>query len=677
MLTIAIEKIRWKNIREIEDLEIKIQKKGVTLLQIQNGYGKTTTLTLLRCIVTGKLPPELGIPIDSFKYKGPEVVDDPDTGLFSVTFEINGSTYIFEIEFDYVLKEANFYTVSDVLGGRKEGWFPPNDFSTKFKDKLLLAKTFLFDGETSEEINSRSGFLLESLREITDLNLVYELIDDGPDKRSLQRLISDIAKNNGFKDATKKYQKLENSYIDLLNHINQVEDRKSEIENRLIVLDEAIGNKEQTINDIIGSDSEIKERVDEAKRLLIEQQKEIEQKTSELRLSLMNPEYAISKMDHLMHFYREIDRLKVPKIAGRSFFEELLNSRMCVCGREITEEERKYMKSRMNDYLADDIISVVRPMQDLVLNPPANLSPYSFIAEELEALLDEKMELENELAALQDRLSEDLQKKIQELQDEITRLKLEQDQLIDELEEITSNDAVQIKREGWDKGVIKKDNEFYTQKAKFTKCKNLFTLRKLKKHLRDEMNKVSNVHEFGTVVEIIQEVLSDAMDRTMEEIIDLVEKTLNTYYNTLVPHVHQTIRIRGSDNFELTFYNAKNEPLNSVHQASKLAAAYSFISAIFTVGRVQLPLVADSPVTSFSNNVAEEWGKTISKLFPQVIAFITSMEKGGLTGLIANSETMVATVKRENEDLEGKNASGKMICTFDRDLFKKYDVRRS
>ena len=661
-------------------MEIEVQKQGVTLLQIQNGYGKTTTLTLLRSIVTGRLPSELGIPISSFKYKGSEEIENPDYGLFSVTFEINGSTYVIEIEFDYGLNEAEFYTISDVLGGRERGWFPPNDFMTKFKDKVLLAKTFLFDGETSEEINSRSGFLLESLREITDLNLIYELIDDDPVKRSLQRLISQIAKNNGFKNASKKYQTLENSFIDLLNHIEKIEKRKNEIQNKLIVLEEQISSKEKIIDEIIGSDTEVKERVDEVKAQIAEKQKEIEQKTNELRLALMNPGYAISKMDHLKHFYREIDRLKVPKIAGQSFFEELINANICVCGREISDKERNYMRSRMNEYLADDIISVIRPMQELVLKPSLPLTPYSYLTEELEALIDEKIDLEQELASLQDRLSEDLQKKIQKLQDEITILKLEWEKLYDEWIEITSNDAVQIKREEWDKGVIKKGKkgeEFYIQKSKFTKCKNLFTLRKLKKYLRREMNKVSNVHEFGNVVEIIQDVLSDALDRTMDEIIAIVEKTLNIYYNTLVPHVHQTIRLRGSENFELRFYNAKNEPLNSVHQASKLAAAYSFISAIFKVGRVQLPLVADSPVTSFSNNVAEEWGKTISKLFPQVIAFITSMEKGGLTYLIEKPDTKLVTVKRENEDLEGKNATGKMIYSFDRDLFKKYDVRRT
>ena len=51
-----IRGLKLKNIREIEDIEIKFEPNVINPLLIRNGYGKTTMLEMLRWMFVGKIP---------------------------------------------------------------------------------------------------------------------------------------------------------------------------------------------------------------------------------------------------------------------------------------------------------------------------------------------------------------------------------------------------------------------------------------------------------------------------------------------------------------------------------------------------------------------------------------------------------------------------------------------
>ena len=50
-----IRGLKLKNIREIEDIEIKFEPNVINPLLIRNGYGKTTMLEMLRWMFVGKI----------------------------------------------------------------------------------------------------------------------------------------------------------------------------------------------------------------------------------------------------------------------------------------------------------------------------------------------------------------------------------------------------------------------------------------------------------------------------------------------------------------------------------------------------------------------------------------------------------------------------------------------
>ena len=55
MLRVTLDKLEFNSIREFEDVELSF-KKGINFIQIRNGYGKSTTLQILRWMFTGTTP---------------------------------------------------------------------------------------------------------------------------------------------------------------------------------------------------------------------------------------------------------------------------------------------------------------------------------------------------------------------------------------------------------------------------------------------------------------------------------------------------------------------------------------------------------------------------------------------------------------------------------------------
>ena len=84
-LRVTLDRLVFKSIREFEDVDIKLSN-GINVIQIRNGYGKTSTLTILRWMFTGNDNIESG---DFPKYvRGKEVAGHDYDGKSSVTLHM-------------------------------------------------------------------------------------------------------------------------------------------------------------------------------------------------------------------------------------------------------------------------------------------------------------------------------------------------------------------------------------------------------------------------------------------------------------------------------------------------------------------------------------------------------------------------------------------------------------
>ena len=158
VLKIRIRKLEWKNIRQIEDLSLEFPKdKKINLIQIQNGYGKTTTLRLLRHVFTGLLPKD----IKGFQYVGKMNNEAVEYSTFIAHLDIlepqyqDFTPYAITLHMNHIDETADFLTSSPNFGGEKPGWHLPSEMVDKFKKKEDFVNLFIFDGETAEELNKK------------------------------------------------------------------------------------------------------------------------------------------------------------------------------------------------------------------------------------------------------------------------------------------------------------------------------------------------------------------------------------------------------------------------------------------------------------------------------------------------------------------------------------------
>ena len=142
---------RYENIRGgIRDAVISLDDQPRwTLVQMPNGTGKTTTMTLMRAVLTGT---ELtGDQIAALRAD-----DETERGLFELRLLVDDKPHRLELELDFVARQARYWTTRTALqgGGREEGWHLP-----PLLRKLLtpeFTKLFVFDGEFAKEIRAES-----------------------------------------------------------------------------------------------------------------------------------------------------------------------------------------------------------------------------------------------------------------------------------------------------------------------------------------------------------------------------------------------------------------------------------------------------------------------------------------------------------------------------------------
>ena len=127
---IRIKSMTWSNVRNFEAIgyrnpeekEIfRLNETPYSLLQIQNNYGKTTTMHLLRSIFTGiKIPEKFR---EGYRYRKGNIGWGGDTNapsVFGVMFEINGeiceNNFSISISFNVSIGDAVAKALAEQLG---------------------------------------------------------------------------------------------------------------------------------------------------------------------------------------------------------------------------------------------------------------------------------------------------------------------------------------------------------------------------------------------------------------------------------------------------------------------------------------------------------------------------------------------------------------------------------
>ena len=199
--------IKWENVRNFEKLELgvgekTIENEGWTLLQIQNNYGKTTTMHLLRSCLTGvKIGTEH---LKGYRYRlgTTDYGGDPEaTPEFSVMLSLDDEMFEIITKIDWKKGTQEFYTYRQGAGGRRPGWNPPEYFASLFENKDKLAELLILDGEVARKINQNTtgNVIGRSIRQVTGLSPICDLIDENGEEGKITELIRQIEQSGGEK----------------------------------------------------------------------------------------------------------------------------------------------------------------------------------------------------------------------------------------------------------------------------------------------------------------------------------------------------------------------------------------------------------------------------------------------------------------------------------------------
>lgn len=615
---------RYENIRGgIRDVVVSLDEHPRwTLVQMPNGTGKTTTMTLMRAVLTGAdLSPEEVVVL--------RAEDEAERGLFELRLLIDEKPYRVELELDFVTRRASYRTTRAALqsGGSEEGWHLP-----PLLRKLLtpeFTRLFVFDAEFPKEIR------LEGKDRTTKaIRTLYRL-------DQLDALKADIAKLVTAEQAraasltTAKEQK---GVTRLQNALADAERTLATLRSKLRAHQTAKTAKEKRHAEIVGRIQERTAQDDKfaARRAKLDGELGIlVARIAELSaeaISAMRSPAKVSPvlLESLRGLGTRLTTLQLPKTISQEFFHELAHAENCVCDRTIGETEREAILSGAQRYLAEDQITIINRMKRSVRESAATGEEFSDFTRELQSKLRERRSVEQQIEQLE-------REQVEAGDEELKALRIEKVQIETDLEKINR-----------EIGILNTTD-------KQTQLQNRLDWRNNIALCRQEVDICRRRYAAATKTVAFMkaaEQITDLVDRVGEKALDRLRESVRVATNEKLARLvkGETLRVsRIGSALELESEGVSFK--GGVSEGQSLSVAYAFITSLLSAAPYKLPFIVDSPAVSLDTRVRREVGEVIPELFDQMIMFVISSEKDGFAdAFYARNDVRYVTIWKDHGD---------------------------
>lgn len=587
------------------DVEIKLMTDdriaSVSLIQMPNGTGKTTTLTMIRAAMSGEAQKWLPAKIKSLRRPG----ESHSEGKFILNLRVDGQPLTFELMLDFEAGKAEYRTTSVGSGGIKPGWEPPPEVK-KFLDSRFV-QLFVFDGEFADKLLDSNES--EAAKAIDALFQLYLLQD-------IQQIAEDAweaATKNRTAKAEKGLSQRRNKVDTLRKRIEQVVKARSEAFTELEILNPEIDALEQKISEQIGTEQSLREDFEAKKREEINARNQVEISASEVMVRIRQP--------HLLHeafaqslseLKLQLDRLRLPASTSSQFFSELLEEEECICGRPLDSHSREVISKRRELYLAEDTSGILNALKqdiDVQVRQGGN---------ETAADLTQKLE-QLEQAVLASTLAETA---VRALEQELI------DKGDDELKEWTEDRGRKLTRKQQLESLLKEiDRGANYDDNEKTSC--LAALTRQLKEAEKDLAEITGTLELREKTNVLQAIAKQALEKAQANLRIAIADECNKRLEKVLSR--DPIRIGKIDRS----LKLRNQEGASVGQT--LSVGYTFLTTLLSRGQHQFPLIVDSPANPLSMEVRREIAKLIPDLCKQFVAFTISSERAGFTDVIHSS----------------------------------------
>lgn len=624
---------QYHNIRRMENLTVDLTKEDGTvydnsLIMMPNGTGKTTTLYLIRGILSGSATEWRASEVRS--YRPP--FSDVSEGSFILKMEFDQEIYHYILELDYETGRASYKTSSAMMeGGYEDGRRLPLFLRDVFKNEEFVNR-FVFDGEQAKKtLNSGSKEAENAILYLYQLDKLEGL------SRVIDKLIREYQESSSGGSTARsvrvhkgKAERREHIFLDL-----QMD--KKELENRLKGMKEKKKSYEKKYQDILAQDNRLKSVQEEFLQEKERNQEDIKQTVRGLLDSIRKP-YNIQMDYHtrLKSLVECMQVLKLPKNTAQEFFKELAESKECLCGRCIGEQERKCILEKAKDYLGEDSLVVVNSIKR-ALNEYEREDTAEIQEERLRELLQEETQINQGLNRLAVQMAAEGNEEVLQLQEEVKNLE----------KEITESQ----------RKILRLSTTDYTSNTGLDENNNIPKAKIAWEEARDNYLKASGTYEFTRRAEIMKAYVGNVRENALNRLKQYIVGETNKKIEELVEN--DIIFIKKIDGHLIL------EGKDGVSEGQTLAVAYAFIGTLFEHSQFEFPFIVDSPAAPMDLTVRREVADILPKLFQQTVILVTSGEKSGFAEEFYNRDDVnYLTLKGEkNQPVE---------CISGRAFFEQY-----
>lgn len=612
-----------------EDLE----PYAVTLVQMPNGTGKTTTLELLRAALSGSADNNKVVSDQVREFRKRD--SGRNDGFFEVRLLFNEHLVTIRMVFDFENGRITYKTTRGE--GQQDGFQPPRGFGRFLNENFV--KFFVFDGELAERLLDRSEVDAKSVVEnLFHLNL-FESI-----KHKVENYWENETKDVVAKGETGLTRR-RNRVNKLHSRLKELKSERSKLLQDRRELVEDLDNKKAKYHAAIMAEKDRAEKLQKAEAEA-ERLREIKREDALDTLDLMRDPHAIttSFADSMLALKTSLDKVKLPESAAREFFEELANEPECVCGRPINVEIRNVIRMRADSYLGSDDVAFLNSLKGSIHDAVGITK-----SESVEILTKKIQELK--LVAKQEQLA----------LNDVDSLRIEADKSDPELEkahkEIDRMEEVLVE--------IDRKLEMFDSKDDSNNIDQTFGIDVIERLLKDaeqDLAEITQTIELKEKRDLLCRILDSAHKSAHDDIMKEICLEANERIRELIPYNDITI-----ERIDRSLVLSGQEG-GSVGET--LSVAWGFLATLFYRSDYELPFIVDSPAGPIDLAVRPKIGALIPNLTGQFIAFTISSEREHfITPLkeASNDKVQFITVFRKGPNLlESKaRSTGKYKETID------------
>ena len=618
-----------------------------TLIQMPNGTGKTTTLTLLRAALSGIAERWEPVQIIEFRKKDSLV----DSGYFQLNLAVSDRRVTILMQFDFENGEIRYKTTKG--SGQESGFDPPPEVRRFMNEEFV--NFYVFDGELAENLLSRdhtdAARAVESLFQVHLLGLMQQRISDYWDENTKDMKATTDKGVNQRKNQLSKWT----------GRRNQLLLAKSKLESEFSSIDADLKLHQKK------HERELAKQYDQSRKIAaatikVNDLKQQLLECSKMVLDKMRDPHAVSPAfcTAMSELKLGLDRVKLPEGAAREFFEELADEPECVCGRPIDDQVRAVIRQRAHQYLGSDDISLLNTMKASITD--ALSGPHEEAFGELSSEINHLSNLSNvDLQLAQNEL--DALTGVAEMSDPTVRNLRTKVQDREETMEVIKEQLQTLK--GKDETVsfhaISKENP--------NRISAIATIVEGINRLQDQVDEATNTQDLRKRRDSLTWILDRAQHKARVSILTEIRDEANRRIEQLMPYNNIRIeRIKGC--LELS-----GQAGGSVGET--LSVGYAFLATLFhRANQHSLPFVVDSPANPIDLAIRSKIGDLVPRLTDQFIGFVISSEREQFLPSLrsaANGDIQYVTLFRAGVSEYESRAEAITSCVKSVDGFKVTD----